>query len=486
MTVNINTIVSSQLPEFVREDYPAFTQFLEAYYKFLAQDEGRILEDTTDIDRSADAFVEYFKNSLNVYGESNYPYIDNALFTKKIKQLYTAKGSEPAIKFLFKVLFNKEAQVSYPWDQVLKASDGKWQQETSIFVSLTSGQPNTLVGKRVYLYSQNVKIAVYVTRTQEIRPNVYELFIDKNYYGTISVGDALNYDGVNGTVIATTTGYVIEKPGSGYKVGDLITGTTVIGSIEVDQLLKVTAVNNNGGITRLSIVKFNAGYSDQFFLLTSKQSTLNQSTIELRKNGSLQFSIPDESNLDKYRDYGYIIDPNYWDVPYSNPTYTGTLIREFFEQTPNNQGDVSNFALIRFKIGAVARYQGYYTSNDGFLDDVVKIQDSYYYQRYSYLITLDERLQDYKAILKSYLHTAGTALFAEYQIQNTYKPGISGSISVDEYISKATFRTRNKSIINQYVSADDQGGRIRIDPYDAEQYFLEDTYNPETYQTFTG
>jgi hypothetical protein len=320
---------------------------------------------------------------------------------------------------------------------------------------------------------------------QEIRTGVFEVFIDKNYYGTISVDDTLSYDGVTGKILSTTTGYVVEKPGAGFKLGDLITGTTVIGSTTIDQLLKVTEIDSNGGIVGISIVKFNGGYSDQFFLLTSKENRVNQSSLSLTKDSALQFTVPDESSLDKYRDYGYMIDPNYWNIPYSNPTYAGTLIREFFSQTPNNQANVSDFALIRFKIGAVARYQGYYTSNDGFLDDIIKIQDSKYYQKYSYLLTLDERLQDYKAILKSYLHTAGTALFAEYQIQNTYKSNITGSISVDEYISKATYRTLNRSFTNEFVSADSLGGRIRINPYDAEQYF-EETYNPETYQTFTG
>ena len=485
MTIKVNTVVSSQLPEFVREDYPAFTHFLEAYYKFLSENENRSLEAINDIDTSTNAFVQNFKETLNIYGEANYPHIDNVLLTKKIKQLYTAKGTEPSIKFLMKILFDKNVQISYPWDQVLKPSDGKWQQETSIFISNVVGDANDLVGKTAFISATNSKIAIYVKYIQQIRDDVFEIFIDKNYYGNISVGNELSYDGVSGEIISTTTGYSIEKPGANFKVGDLITGTTVIGSLPIDQLLKVTSVDSNGGITGISIVKFNAGYSDEFFLLTSKDSRTNQSNVSVSKNNATQFSIPDDSSLDKYRDYGYIIDPNYWNVPYTNPTYAGTLIREFFQQTPNNQANISDFALIRFKIGAIARYQGYYTSNDGFLDDIIKIQDSYYYQKYSYLITLDERLQDYKAILKSYLHTAGTALFSEYQIQNTYKPGINGSISVDEYISKATYRTVNRSFTNEYVSANSIGGTIRINPYDAEQYFV-DTYNPETYQTFTG
>ena len=137
-------------------------------------------------------------------------------------------------------------------------------------------------------------------------------------------------------------------------------------------------------------------------------------------------------------------------------------------------------------IGAVAKYQGHYNSNDGFLDDDIYIQDSYRWQKYSYLITVDEKLEKYKSLLKSYLHPAGTALFGEYQIQNTYAPGVSASIEVDQWRGKATFNTINKSISNDYAYATDNGGRIRIDPYDEDYMIVDEMYNPPVIIPFFG
>lgn len=484
MTIKLKTVVSGQLPDFVREDYPLFTEFLEAYYDYLDQYEKRDLNDIRDLDNTVDSFIAYFKSELNIFGESSYDNIDQQLLLRKIKELYTSKGAEPAYKFLFKVLFNKNADISYPWNQVLKASDGKWKQETSIFVQIDSGNAEDLPGNNITIFGTNTRVKVYVERVALARNNVYEVFINKNYYGSINVNDTVKFGTFSGKIIPTTVKYVIENPGSGYKIGDIITASTIAGTTTINSLLKVTQINSNGGIVKLSTIKFGAGYSDDFFVLAAKSSFTNSSSITISKNAIQQFSIPDNSYLEKYTDFGYVINPNFAAVPYSDPTYAGTLLREFYTDTLNNQTS-TNYSLIRFVTGAVAKYQGYYTSNDGFLDDAIKIQDSYYYQKYSYLITIDERLSDYKTILKSYIHAAGTALFGEYQIQNAYAPGISGELFVDEYKSKATFTTINKNITNEFILTNDTGGRIRIDPYDAENYF-DATYNPETYQNFTG
>lgn len=491
MTTKIKSIVSSQLPDFVREDYPAFVEFLEAYYEFLDQSNQRNLEDITDIDNTLDSFISEFKKELHVFGESAYDNINNRLLLRKVKEIYAAKGSEPAYKFLFRILFNKTADISYPWEQVLKPSDGKWRQETSIFLNVLTGTASELPGNKITIINGNTKVRAYVERVTFVRGNIYEVFIDRNYYGTIDVGNQvlLENNGFSAVIIPTTVGYVIESPGTGYKAGDLITANTTAGSVIVETLLKVTEVDSNGGLVKLSTIKFGCGYSDEFFVQATTSAFTNASRLNLSKNSVQLFDIPDESYIEKYAEAGFAINPDYVIIPptlsdrYTDPAYVGTTLREFYSTTIN--GESVDYSLIRFKIGAVAKYQGYYTSNDGFLDDIIKIQDSYYYQKYSYLITIDERLEDYKTVLKSYIHAAGMKLFSEFKIENVYAPGVEGEIFVDNYVSRATFRTINKNIINEYVVPSDSGGRIRINAYDAETYF-EATYNPDTYQDFTG
>ena len=254
----------------------------------------------------------------------------------------------------------------------------------------------------------------------------------------------------------------------------------------ITQLLKVTRVDENGGIVSIVNIRFGCGYDAGFYLLQSNAPVVSNALLSITKESTLQYTLPNDTVIEKYEDYGYLVSPDYVDVDYSDPTYAATLLQQFYEESLSGQGDNPDYLLIRFDIGAVAKYQGHYNSNDGFLDDDIYIQDSYRWQKYSYLITVDEKLEKYKSLLKSYLHPAGTALFGEYQIQNTYAPGVSASIEVDQWRGKATFNTINKSISNDYAYATDNGGRIRIDPYDEDYMIVDEMYNPPVIIPFFG
>lgn len=486
MSINLKTIVSKQIPEFIREDNPTFVAFVEAYYEYLDQYEGRNLIELRDIDNTVDSYIQFFKNELDIFGEK-YDYIDQRLFLRKVKELFVAKGVESSYKFLLKLLFNKAAEISYPWDSVLKASDGKWQQDMSIFVHFTSGDANLLPGNRVNITSTNIVIKVFVDRVKYIKDNVYEVFIDKNYYGDIQIDYTLSYDGIVGTIIPTTVSYSVTQPGSGYKIGDLITGTTVSGGETITQLLKVTKVDSNGGVVNITTLRFGSGYTAGFYLLKSNQAITTSSTISIEKESTPQYTIPTSSTVEQYEDYGYVLNPNYSVIEYDDPSYKGTLLQQFYDESLSGQGANPDYLLIRFDIGAVAKYQGHWTSNDGFLDDIIYIQDSYRWQKYSYLITIDENLDKYKSLVKSYLHPAGTALFGEYRIQNTYNVDATAVQELAQWRSKATFLTINKDMGMEYVYPSDQGGQILIEPYSSEDYFVpEEFYNPPVVIPFFG
>ena len=103
----VSSLVASQLPEHIRNEQPAFVAFLEAYYRYLEQNEKN-LTNLRDIDNTLDSFVVHFKNEL----AQNLPYsnIDERFLLKHIKDLYLAKGSEASYDLLFKILFGKMYQ----------------------------------------------------------------------------------------------------------------------------------------------------------------------------------------------------------------------------------------------------------------------------------------------------------------------------------------------------------------------------------------
>lgn len=137
MTTELKTslLVNRQVPEFVREEYPLFISFLEAYYEYLETKQGSQLNDLTtkakelkdiaDVDQSIDDFEDQFFNTYATLLPKDVQ-VNKEFLIKNILPLYLAKGNEKAFKLLFRMLFNDEVDVLLPKNNVLRASDGKW------------------------------------------------------------------------------------------------------------------------------------------------------------------------------------------------------------------------------------------------------------------------------------------------------------------------------------------------------------------------
>lgn len=149
-------LISSQVPQFVREDHETFVTFLEEYYKFLAQ-EGEmeyvaknftrfmdidIIKDHIGLNHpNLEDYEDYHAFLQKMY--DNFIYLipskvlaDKAMILKHAKDFYRARGSEKSVRFLLRILLNKEINEDfgfyYPKRDILRASDGKWYVEKSI------------------------------------------------------------------------------------------------------------------------------------------------------------------------------------------------------------------------------------------------------------------------------------------------------------------------------------------------------------------
>ena len=96
-------LVNKQVPEYVREEYPVFISFLEAYYEFLEQAQGTQKNDVlkqskdlrylSDVDASITTFEESF---FNMYA-SLIPrdvQVNKETLIKNVLPLYLARGNE--------------------------------------------------------------------------------------------------------------------------------------------------------------------------------------------------------------------------------------------------------------------------------------------------------------------------------------------------------------------------------------------------------
>ena len=68
----VSLLINRQVPEFVRDEYPLFITFLEAYYEYLETKQGTQLNDLTSVSKDlrnisdVDDSIEDFEQQFNL------------------------------------------------------------------------------------------------------------------------------------------------------------------------------------------------------------------------------------------------------------------------------------------------------------------------------------------------------------------------------------------------------------------------------------
>ena len=84
-----------------------------------------------------------------------------------------------------------------------------------------------------------------------------------------------------------------------------------------------------------------------------------------------------------------------------------------------NITDNTKFAQVSLTTSGLGFDQGYWDNDDGFLNSDKYIQDSYYYQIYSYEVQVEKSLDKYLNVLKKLVHPAGNKVFGKIEFIDT-------------------------------------------------------------------
>jgi hypothetical protein len=439
-------VVQRQIPEHIRNSYPLFVEFVKSYYEFLDQSQTRSLEEVRDIDVSLDEFIDKFKSELakNVPVELS---SDKRKLMKHLKEFYLSRGSEASYKFLFNTLFNKNAELFYPSTQILRASDGKWKQDISIFVELNPGTQSLqeVNGKFIKINTNRKVIETFVENVVQYDLNTFEIFIQREYSNEIVVGATIIYEenGIvyTGTIVQCPAKLKIFKAGKGFKPGDIFALKTQLGR---GCVVKVTKTNSEGGILSIQVIRFGLDYKTKFYsYLSSKgyEAFEYAHPLKLYPNysGTPDPIPPNDPAYNErsggFIDYGFSSKQTYMfydeEIPVGTPdrrsdryfvdgTYVGDIQSQFYADASTEAID-EDLAVIEIELGAVAKYPGYYLNADGFISDEMYIHDGNYYQAFSYVIKVEEELKTYADIVRALVHPSGMKLFAEYSIYRELK-----------------------------------------------------------------
>jgi len=124
--------IETVLPSHFVKEYPDFVKFLDVYYKFIDSSDGidgilAQLRDIRNVDVGSNTFLELLKKE---YAPSfpNNTALDDSTALKVFEYWFKSKGSQRAMEAYFKLFLNAEAEVVYPKDNMLRVSDGQWDE----------------------------------------------------------------------------------------------------------------------------------------------------------------------------------------------------------------------------------------------------------------------------------------------------------------------------------------------------------------------
>ena len=406
------SVISNQFPEFTREDYPGFIKFVELYYKYINENRiegiGQNFDQLQYIDTTLDKFIDALWKQFGInVPRTSIP--NDRYFLKHIKDFYSTKGSEESFRMLFRHLYDTEIEIKYPREQILIASDGKWVQDISVLVDVTSGNIFDIVDQKTTVHTNEQTFTVVPNRIRLLDDGHYEIFLDKFQRDIISVGTILSLNDISATVVQTISSIKVYSPGSGFYIGQLFTIPSYVGA---DARIKVTKVGTNGELVEVQLIDFGSGYNTDFYT-----TVVSGSNPRIVVTGQLA------SQTLGFVDSGFISSNFYAEVDYANGSYSGDIIREFYTQIDVPEGTVlsdEKTATLSVSIGAVRRYPGFYSDSSGFLSDTFYIQDGYYYQTNSYVISCVESIDKYRQVVKALLHPAGLKMFANQVFSDTF------------------------------------------------------------------
>ena len=445
----ISVKVQGQLPAFVKEDHTTFVAFMEAYYEYMEQ-QGKPYEivgnlhNYANVDKTTDDFLKYFKKQFGedipeaVFENANRPFV-----IKHLRDFYRTKGSEKSFQFLFRLLYKEEIDFYYPGDDMLRVSDGRYNTSQIIRVIDSSGTDAvfTTVGKKITGTGSGATAIVETVLNENIGAFVVSTMFLSSVVGVFTLGEIVSDGTSSFTTGGMITNYTITTPGNNYTVGSVVPITGGGGSAG-GSFVKISELSS-GSVTSYNIV---SGGSD--YVVGDKLTINNLNTLALDgRTASLLVKTVDGSGAITSLEFEHN-GRGYTTVPTISGGGTGTnanitlsgigiggiksldIVNGGFGYSVNGILDFSSTgdgtAIGTAILGAYEdSYQKGFTTNDGFLSAPKYVQDSRYYQTFSYVIRFTGNTIDkWRAPIKRLAHPAGLALFGNLEIISLISTGL--------------------------------------------------------------
>ena len=133
--------------------------------------------------------------------------------------------------------------------------------------------------------------------------------------------------------------------------------------------------------------------------------------------------------------------------------------------TAGASGTIANIdiAIGTAQVGTIANTAGNFLNSEGQVSEVnVRVQDSYYYQDYSYVIKVGQSINEWRDAIKSTVHPAGWAVFGEVEVVGRANAQVNIQ-TVDSYSPElaSTLRTIFTTVFGRRLGTVDDGTSIK-------------------------
>lgn len=476
----VSYLLDRYVPSFVKDGYPLFYEFIETYYEWCQQNNKFVpwnilknIQDWNDVDNTIDEFINYFKNEYINLPDTE----DWQLYIKHYKEIYNSKGSTKSLKFFMKLLTGLDVSITYPNRYLMKSSDGIYRSYKIIYCDKDNN-----VNYNDYISTQVRGVISGTTGTVEkieIFDNYIKLYLS-NVSGKGFVEENIKFNNGNGFSVKsnlTVTNIQIIDGGNNYQVDEEVI-------LENNPNIKCKIVNvKSGKLDEIQLVDGGSGYKVGDCLVFDCKRTNEYYSLPW-----VEVSEVDDKGVIRniklhYSGYGLLT------VPYVISVISESGTGAQFKCVSKDAGrinkisitypdlivssDVSNIEILTedgINANLVANTAvevdelPYYYKNGSFLSDIFKLQDSYYYQEYSYVLNIAGNILDeFKDIFKTIIHPAGFIYFTNTILENyiklhkevvyndlsIYDPGIN--VEIEQYIELLHYYDRiinNNTIYN--------------------------------------
>ena len=147
-----------------------------------------------NVDATIDKFLDNFRDAfLDGIVDNLTDGVNKRKLIKNIRDLYISKGTRKGHELFFRLLFNDDAVISYPNENMLRNSDGIWTTRRIMRVQVTAGDVSELIGQTVTGQSSlATAIPVSTIGVREAFTDIVEIEIDADSRtGTFEEGETV-------------------------------------------------------------------------------------------------------------------------------------------------------------------------------------------------------------------------------------------------------------------------------------------------------